>query len=124
MRNTTVAENEPQTFKKSVVLENNPHTNQLVWVTFDPRSREHMAAFLCVAKYGRQHPVLRFHLEKPFINVKVMMEAKIADAYVALFNELGDELDNDVLRMLGKPVAITAPVATKAMRLHAKAVPA
>lgn len=92
--------NIPVILRGSHVLENNPHVKQLVVEDFDPRNRDHMVAFLCINRYGKQHPTMRFKLEHPYTSIKAMMDAKVADAYTDLFHALDDE----ALISLGKPV--------------------
>ncbi len=57
-------------------------------VKFDPNSREHMIAYLALVEHGRQHPNIRFELEFPYLDIKSMMEAKIARAYANRFNNI------------------------------------
>lgn len=60
-------------------------------VYFDPTNVEHIRAFQmqCIGEvrtdgtpYYRQHPTLRFVLERPFLDVKTMMMYKIGQEYV------------------------------------------
>ncbi len=50
---------------------------------FDATNPEHVAAYVCLKQYGRQHPTLRFYLEDPFLTIPHLMESRIADAHVA-----------------------------------------
>lgn len=50
---------------------------------FDAHNPEHVAAYVCLKNYGRQHPTLRFYLEDPFSSVPHLMESRISDAYIA-----------------------------------------
>jgi hypothetical protein len=60
-------------------------------VDFDPSDIEHLEAFqmLCLGTDGgkrpmlRQHPTLRFNVEFPFADVRVMMFQRIAEAHIA-----------------------------------------
>ena len=52
------------------------------YVTFDVNNEQHLAAFVCLVKHGRQHPELRFELEHPYTNVVTMMLGKIAEAHI------------------------------------------
>lgn len=50
---------------------------------FDAHNPDHVAAYICLKQYGRQHPTLRFFLEDPFTSIPHLMESRISDAYVA-----------------------------------------
>ena len=60
-------------------------------VTFDTTNPDHLTAFrmLCLGDPDhngviRQHPTLRFSLEAPFVDVRVMMFHKVATAHLEL----------------------------------------
>lgn len=61
-------------------------------VAFDPTNRDHMVAYLAIAKLGRQHPTLRFTLDYPFLSVRSMMETKIALAFAEQFADIENEV--------------------------------
>jgi hypothetical protein len=68
------------------------HINRtFIPMTFDPNNREHVTAYLCLIKHGRQHPNLRFEVEYPFLDVRSMMHAKISEAYIARFHNIEQE---------------------------------
>jgi hypothetical protein len=51
--------------------------------TFDPTNSEHLDAFTQLVFGGKQHPTLRFHLDRPFLDVRAMMHDRVARAYLA-----------------------------------------
>lgn len=58
-------------------------------VDFDPQNPDHLKAFkmLVLGEDGpasniKQHPTLRFNLDNPFDNVRMMMTHKVAKAYL------------------------------------------
>lgn len=60
-------------------------TTHLKYVDFDVTNPEHIAAYVCLTKYGRQHPTLRFNLYEQYADVHSMMNAVIGAAYAAQF---------------------------------------
>ena len=61
------------------------YTARLIHVDFDVTNPEHIAAYVCLTKYGRQHPTLRFNLYEQFENVHSMMNTVIGATYAAQF---------------------------------------
>lgn len=61
----------------------NTFNKTFVYEKFDANNMEHVAAYVCLKRYGRQHPTLRFYLEDPFTSIPHLMESRIADAYLA-----------------------------------------
>lgn len=51
-------------------------------VTFDIDNIEHIQALARLVKDGRQHPTLRFRLERPFLDVRSMLTSKITHAWL------------------------------------------
>lgn len=51
-------------------------------VTFDPSNRDHVVAFTSLTMFGRQHPTLRFKLESPYVDIRVMMLAKVGEEFI------------------------------------------
>lgn len=47
-------------------------------VHYDPTNLQHLSALSMLLKDGKQHPTLRFVLEHPFVDIKMMMLTKTA----------------------------------------------
>lgn len=59
-------------------------------VTFDVKNKEHVKAFVMLHYAGRQHPTLRFLVEKPFLDVRsMMMDKMVRKAAGKVIDEVG-----------------------------------
>lgn len=61
------------------------HARSVKFVDFDVKNPEHIAAYVCLTQYGRQHPTLRFNLIDRYVDVHSMMNALIGAEYAAQF---------------------------------------
>lgn len=61
----------------------NVFSKSFTYEQFDALNPDHIAAYVCLKQYGRQHPNLRFYLEDPFLSIPHLMESRISDAHVA-----------------------------------------
>lgn len=66
----------------------NTFAKQYNYEKFDASNPEHITAYVCIKKLGRQHPTLRFYLEDPFLNIPDLMESRIGDAFLEQFGDL------------------------------------
>lgn len=71
-------------------------SRHFVFQRFNPHDEEHLKAYAYWRMHGRMHPTLRFHLEDPFNNVPSMMEAKIAEAWLAQRPEIVQTVDKEM----------------------------
>lgn len=61
----------------------NTFSKRFVYEKFDASNPKHVEAYVCLKKFGRQHPTLRFYIEDPFLTVPHLMESRVADAFLA-----------------------------------------
>lgn len=60
----------------------NSFSKHFVYEKFNASNPEHVKAYVCLKKFGRQHPTLRFYIEDPFLTVPHLMESRIADRFL------------------------------------------
>lgn len=61
----------------------NTFSKRFVYEKFDASNPEHVKAYVCLKKFGRQHPTIRFYIEDPFLTVPHLMESRVADQFLA-----------------------------------------
>ena len=71
----------------------NTFAKRFVYEQFDASNEEHVRAYVCLKKFGRQHPTLRFYLEDPFLSVPHLMESRIADRFLSQYPTVVEEAD-------------------------------
>lgn len=57
-------------------------TSHKKFVEFDPMNKEHLEAFRMLTQDNRQHPVLRFEVPYPFLDVRAVMYDRISKAHL------------------------------------------
>lgn len=69
----------------------NAFSQKVRYVDFDVKNPEHIKAYICLTKYGRQHPTLRFNLSDGYLDVHSMMNAAVGAEFIKQYPDVEEE---------------------------------